>query len=274
MVKIRVAVIAGSISGGFRVAREIESMPGVDLFVVACNVGKRRPLLRWSREILSALKSPGWVALASKAYRYAREARLVILHHPLDEATSIDCLRSLQCDIGLHAANVICREPVISAFRLGILNAHIGILPKYRGRSVAEWSVLQGDPTGVTVFFIDPGIDTGDCLVLREFVPSREWRSVQALKKYVVSVRRSLVPQSSRNPDVRGMQLREQRHCEGAALLRNVQTAYQGRQPDSGHNSHHIRLVRNCEREGLRKFTEILSVKSLAAVPAVPVTAA
>jgi len=179
---MRVAVIAGSISGGFRVARKIESLPGVDVFVVACNVGKRRPLLRWSREILSALKSLGWVALASKTYRYAREARLVILHHPLDEATSIDCLRSLQCDIGLHAANVIYREPVISAFRLGILNAHIGILPKYRGRSVAEWSVLQGDPTGVTVFFIDPGIDTGDCLVLREFVPSRGWRSVQALK--------------------------------------------------------------------------------------------
>jgi folate-dependent phosphoribosylglycinamide formyltransferase PurN len=41
---------------------------------------------------------------------------------------------------------------------------------------------LQGDPTGVTVFFIDPGIDTGDRIVLRELVPSRGWRSVQALK--------------------------------------------------------------------------------------------
>ena len=182
MVKMRVAVIAGSISGGFRVAQEIESLPGVDVFVVACNVGKRGPLLRWAREILAALKSLKRGALAATTYRYARQGRLIILHHPLDEATSIERLRSLQCDVGLHAANVIYREPVISAFRLGILNAHIGILPGYRGRCVAEWSVLQGDPTGVTVFFIDPGIDTGDRIVLREFVPSRGWRSVQALK--------------------------------------------------------------------------------------------
>jgi hypothetical protein len=182
MVKMRIAVIAGSISGGFRVAREIESLPGVDVFVVACNVGKRGPLLQWAREILSALKSLKWGALAAMTYRYARQGRLIVLHGALDDATSIESLRSLQCDVGLHAANVIYREPVISAFRLGILNAHIGILPGYRGRCVAEWSVLQGDPTGVTVFFIDPGIDTGDCIVLREFVPSRGWHSMQALK--------------------------------------------------------------------------------------------
>src|SRR4029077_5640112 len=182
MVKMRVAVIAGSISGGFRVAREIESLPGIDVFVVACNVGKRGPLLRWAREILAALKSLKWGALAATTYRYARKGRLIILHHPLDEATSIDCLRSLQCDIGLHAANVIYREPVISAFRLGILNAHIEILPKYPGRSVAEWSVLQGDPTGVTVFFIDPGIDTGARIVLREFIPSRGWNNALKFK--------------------------------------------------------------------------------------------
>jgi hypothetical protein len=182
MVKMRVAIIAASISGGLRIAREIESLPGVDVFVVACNVGKLRPLLRWSREFLTVLKSLKWGELAATAYRYARQRRFIILHYPLDDATSIERLRSLECDVGLHAANVIYREPIISAFRLGILNAHIGILPKYRGRSVAEWSVLQGDLTGVTVFFIDSGIDTGSRIVLREFIPSNGWRSVQAIK--------------------------------------------------------------------------------------------
>jgi hypothetical protein len=179
---MRVAIIAGSISGGIRIAKEIENLSGLDLFVVVCNVGKRSPLLRWSREFVSALKSLRWGGLASKAYSYVRRERLVILDYPLDDATSIERLRSLQCDVGLHAANVIYREPTISAFRLGILNAHIGILPKYRGRCVAEWSVLQGDPTGVTVFFIDSGIDTGARIVLREFFPSEGWRSVRALK--------------------------------------------------------------------------------------------
>lgn len=179
---MRVAVIAGSISGGLRIAQEIEGLPGVDVFVVACNVAKRAPLLRWCRELLSALKSLKWGAFAAAAYRYVCQERLIVLRHPLDDATSIDHLKSLRCEVGLHAANVIYREPVISAFRLGILNAHIGILPQYRGRSVAEWSVLQGDPTGVTVFFIDSGIDTGDRIVLREFISSRGCRSVPALK--------------------------------------------------------------------------------------------
>jgi len=106
----------------------------------------------------------------------------MILHRPLDDATSIARLRSLQCDVGLHAANVIYRDPTISAFKLGILNAHIGILPKYRGRSVAEWSVLHGDPTGVTVFFIDSGIDTGSRIVLRKFIPSNGWNNALKFK--------------------------------------------------------------------------------------------
>lgn len=179
---MRVAVISGSIGAGLRIAREMESLPGVDVFLVACNVGKRAPVLRWARELLSALRSFKWWTVATTGYRYARQGRLIVLHRPLDDASSIARLRALQCDVGLHAANVIYREPVISVFRLGILNAHIGILPKYRGRCVVEWSVLQGDPTGVTVFFIDSGIDTGGRIVLREFVASEGWRSVQALK--------------------------------------------------------------------------------------------
>jgi methionyl-tRNA formyltransferase len=179
---MRVAIIAGSISGGIRIAKEIENLPGVDVFVVVCNVRMRSPLLRWSRELLLALKSLKRWTLATKGYSYAQQGRLIILRRPLDDATSIERLRSLQFDVGLHAANVIYRELTISAFRLGILNAHIGILPKYRGRCVAEWSVLQGDSTGVTVFFIDSGIDTGSRIVLREFIPSKGWRNVQSLK--------------------------------------------------------------------------------------------
>lgn len=182
LVEMRVAVIAGSISGGFRIAKEVETLAGVEVFVVVCNVRKRSPVVRWSRELISALRSLKWWTLARKGYSYAQRGRLMILHRPLDDVTSIERLRALHCDVGLHAANVIYRESAISALRLGILNAHIGILPKYRGRSVAEWSVLQGDPTGVTVFFIDSGIDTGSRIVLREFIPFKGWSGVRALK--------------------------------------------------------------------------------------------
>jgi methionyl-tRNA formyltransferase len=179
---MRAAVVAGSIKTGIRLASEIENLPGLDVFLVVCNVGMRSPLLRWSREVFSVVRSFQWARFAPKLYSYARRGKLIILRRPLDDPTSIERLRSLQCDVGLHAANVIYREPTISAFRLGILNAHIGILPKYRGRSVAEWSILQGDSTGITVFFIDSGIDTGERIVLREFISSDGKNSVTKLK--------------------------------------------------------------------------------------------
>src|SRR6266446_5088714 len=149
---MRVAIIAGSMAIAIRVAKEIENLPTVDVSIVLCNLRMRPPLLRWARELLLALKSFQWLAFAGRVYDYVKARKLMILRRPLDDSISTERLRSLQCDVGLHAANVIYREPTISAFRLGILNAHIGILPKYRGRCVAEWSILQGDSTGVTVF--------------------------------------------------------------------------------------------------------------------------
>lgn len=177
---MRVAIVAGSIAVGLRIAGEIESLVGVEVFVIACNAGKRAPLLRWTRELVGLARSLGLMTLA-RLWHYARSHRLLILD-ALDDPSAGDRLESLRCDVGLHAANVIYRDSTISAFRLGILNAHIGILPAYRGRSVAEWSVLQGDRTGITVFFIDCGIDTGARIVLREFIPVNGAKCVAKLK--------------------------------------------------------------------------------------------
>ena len=179
---MRVAVVAGSIKAGIRIAREIEHLPSVDVCIVLCNTEMKSPLRRWSRELLSVLRCFERRTLATKVWSYVRSGKLIILRGPLDHSTSLERLRALQCDVGLHAAPVIYREPTISAFKLGILNAHIGILPKYRGRSVVEWSILQGDPTGVTVFFIDSGIDTGGRIVLREFIAPDGWSDVGRFK--------------------------------------------------------------------------------------------
>jgi folate-dependent phosphoribosylglycinamide formyltransferase PurN len=178
---MRVAVIAGSLAVGLRIAAEIERLPVVDVSIVCANQGMRPLFLRWLREIALLMKSFRWRYL-TKLWRYARSRKLLILARDPDDPVAVEQIRELQFDLGLHGVNVIYREATIAAFRLGILNAHIGILPGYRGRSVAEWSVLQGDPTGITVFFIDSGIDTGPRIVLREVIPSKGSASVQALK--------------------------------------------------------------------------------------------
>ena len=48
-----------------------------------------------------------------------------------------------------------------------------------------EWSLLQGDATGVTVFFVDEGIDTGERIIIREEVDVSHCQSVTAAKQYL-----------------------------------------------------------------------------------------
>jgi methionyl-tRNA formyltransferase len=53
--------------------------------------------------------------------------------------------------------------------RLGNLNLHASLLPKYRGAAPIQWAIANGEPiTGVTTMRIDAGLDTGDILQQRE----------------------------------------------------------------------------------------------------------
>ena len=53
--------------------------------------------------------------------------------------------------------------------RLGCINLHASLLPKYRGAAPIAWAIIRGERvTGVTTMKIDPGLDTGDILLCRE----------------------------------------------------------------------------------------------------------
>jgi methionyl-tRNA formyltransferase len=53
--------------------------------------------------------------------------------------------------------------------RMGNINLHGSLLPKYRGAAPIQWAVANGEPvTGVTTMRIDEGLDTGDILMQRE----------------------------------------------------------------------------------------------------------
>ena len=57
--------------------------------------------------------------------------------------------------------------------RLGNLNLHASLLPKYRGAAPIQWAIASGESvTGVTTMRIDAGLDTGDILLQRE-IPIR-----------------------------------------------------------------------------------------------------
>jgi methionyl-tRNA formyltransferase len=64
------------------------------------------------------------------------------------------------CDYG-----EILKPPAVAAARLGGINLHGSLLPKYRGAAPVQWAVLNGDAeTGNTVIQMTPGLDAGPCL--------------------------------------------------------------------------------------------------------------
>lgn len=72
-------------------------------------------------------------------------------------------LTALQPDLAVVVAyGRLLKADVLAIPRLGSLNAHFSLLPKYRGAAPVQWSLVRGETkTGVTLFWLDEGMDTG-----------------------------------------------------------------------------------------------------------------
>ena len=75
-------------------------------------------------------------------------------------------LKNLSPDlIVVVAYGKILPENILKLPRLGCINGHASLLPKYRGASPIQWAIVCGEKcTGVTTMFMDVGLDTGDIL--------------------------------------------------------------------------------------------------------------
>lgn len=81
-------------------------------------------------------------------------------------------LRAFQPDlIAVAAYGQILPATILELPRLGCLNVHTSLLPKYRGAAPIQWAMLNDDPeTGVTIMKMNAGLDTGD-IVTQEHTP-------------------------------------------------------------------------------------------------------
>ena len=77
---------------------------------------------------------------------------------------------SLNADLAILAfVSYIVPEQVFSVPRLGSICFHPSLLPKYRGASAINWALIKGESvTGLTLFWVDKGIDTGAVLLQKE----------------------------------------------------------------------------------------------------------
>ncbi|TFD60808.1 methionyl-tRNA formyltransferase [Cryobacterium sp. Hh7] len=100
--------------------------------------------------------SPVALAAAERGYPVLKTNRL--------DAEATETIRALQPDLGVIVAyGGIVREPLLSVPRLGWINLHFSLLPRWRGASPVQRAVIAGDElTGAAVFQLVPELDAGD----------------------------------------------------------------------------------------------------------------
>src|SRR5579871_4887926 len=83
----------------------------------------------------------------------------------------VEQLRQMQPDAMVVVGyGQIIPQSIIDLPRLGNINLHASLLPKYRGAAPIQWAIANGETdTGVTTMRIDAGLDTGDILLQQEF---------------------------------------------------------------------------------------------------------
>ena len=95
-----------------------------------------------------------------------------IYDRDVNSAKFIEKISKYQCDLFISMSfNQIFRNEIINLTKYKIINCHAGKLPFYRGRNILNWALINDeDEFGVTVHYVDEGIDTGD-IILQDVYP-------------------------------------------------------------------------------------------------------
>jgi methionyl-tRNA formyltransferase len=91
----------------------------------------------------------------------------VLQPEKVKDAAVIDKLADFQPDLIIVVAFGQLLSPTLLALpRLGCINVHASLLPKYRGAAPIHWAIMNGETeTGVTTMYMDKGMDTGDMIL-------------------------------------------------------------------------------------------------------------
>jgi methionyl-tRNA formyltransferase len=111
--------------------------------------------------------------------------------------------------------------------RLGNINLHGSLLPKYRGAAPIQWAIANGErETGVTTMRLDAGLDTGDVLLERA-VPVPEDATAAAMYPVLAAIGAELMVETLRGLEAGTLQARVQDHEH--ATLAPILTREDGR---------------------------------------------
>lgn len=139
----------------------LDALIAADVELAAVYTQPPRPADRGQRE------RPGPVHVAAD-----RNGLAVMTPRSLKPAADQDAFRAHQADVAVVVAyGLILPSGVLSAPRLGCLNLHPSLLPRWRGAAPIQRALMAGDAeTGVTIMQLDEGLDSGPIL-LQESTP-------------------------------------------------------------------------------------------------------
>lgn len=87
----------------------------------------------------------------------------VIYSKDLYSTNAISRLEMMEADLGILAWwPYIIKNPMLDITRLGLLNFHPSYLPYNRGKHYNFWAIVEDAPFGVTIHWVNKGVDTGD----------------------------------------------------------------------------------------------------------------
>jgi len=117
-------------------------------------------------------KGRGMKMIPSPVKEYALEKGLKIYQPEKvkNNEDFINRIKTLNPDlICVVAYGKILPKEILDIPKLGCINVHGSLLPKYRGAAPIQWAILNGDKTtGITTMYMDVGMDTGDMILKKE----------------------------------------------------------------------------------------------------------
>ncbi len=102
-----------------------------------------------------------------------------------NDAAALTFLQSLAADAMAFTGGGLIRQPLLQMPRHGVINCHMGILPRYRGMDVVEYPLVEerlaDEGIGLTLHVMDQGLDTGPILLQEplKLLPGETFRTLR-----------------------------------------------------------------------------------------------
>jgi methionyl-tRNA formyltransferase len=163
-------------------------------------VGVLKKLIEEGKHIVGVITAPdkpagrGRKLKPSAVKEYALSKDLPILQPTnLKDAMFLKELEALKANLQIVVAFRMLPKVVWSMPEYGTFNLHASLLPQYRGAAPINWAIINGEKkTGVTTFFIDDKIDTGEIIIKSE-VPIAENETMGSLHDILMEAGSKLV---------------------------------------------------------------------------------